>query len=300
MPDATPKTRRDARESAERKRGFDLLQGCLAPTLAEPLHFILCREYSTSYAKAVRRVVAALRAGDSATLTDEDDGLRAFVRRAVAPPAASSASKRPRRELLRVTADGGSQLLTPPMPEDTSKLALFIPACVDAATCSTWIERTERDYEPAALSVAGGGTVMNKDIRDNDTVVLTDAGFAATLWRKIRDAVPTIDGQRPLGLSDRLRFYRYSGGQSFAKHQDGATVLDGQQSKCTLLLYLSESFEGGATRLCVYDDAEIHRSIEVVPTVGAVFVFDHRLLHASTPVTSGVKYAMRTDVMFSV
>lgn len=33
---------------------------------------------------------------------------------------------------------------------------------------------------------------------------------------------------------------------------------------------------------------------------GDVLIFDHRLLHEGAAVTSGVKYAVRTDVMYSI
>ena len=39
-------------------------------------------------------------------------------------------------------------------------------------------------------------------------------------------------------------------------------MLDGQQSQLTVLLYLSDGFEGGATRLCVFDDRFVDRSID--------------------------------------
>ena len=58
--------------------------------------------------------------------------------------------------------------------------------------------------------------------------------------------------------------------------------------------------KGGRTRLCVFDDRFVDRSIDVQPDTGAAFVFDHKILHAGLPVTSGVKYALRTDVMFAI
>ena len=109
-----------------------------------------------------------------------------------------------------------------------------------------------------------------------------------------------VDGKAAVGLSEKLRFYKYSCGQSFAKHVDDATVLDGQQSRYTVIIYLDDRFEGGHTRLCVFDDRFVDRSIDVQPATGAAFIFDHRILHAGMPVTSGVKHALRTDVLYTV
>ena len=77
-------------------------------------------------------------------------------------------------------------------------------------------------------------------------------------------------------------------------------MLDGLQSHHTVLIYLNEQFEGGRTRLAVVDERYVDRSVDVQPASGAAFVFDHRILHAGMAVTSGVKYAVRTDVLFRV
>jgi len=242
----------------------------------------------------------------NAPLPCDEISLRAFVENALAPPTATTASQQKRpRQIAVVSAEsagGMPQRLTPPMPDDSEKLAVFIPSVMTAAEAQALVERAERlGFREATLTLAGGGTVSRPDIRDNDTVVFDDATTAARLWEGLRRHLPscTPDGRRALGLDARLRFYRYSDGQSFSKHQDGATVRDGSQSLWTLLLYLSDGFDGGATRLCVFDDREVSRSIDVHPATGACFVFDHGLLHSSTPITRGVKYVCRTDVMFS-
>ena len=213
---------------------------------------------------------------------------------------------------MRATdSEGGApSRIEPPLAEDSSKLAIFIPGVVDKASCQALIERTEASgYTLATMSVAGGGQVHRPDIRDNERVILWDASLASELWHGIQPHVPeTIDGKPAVGLSEKLRFYKYSTGQSFAKHIDDATVLEGMQSKLTVLLYLNDqsvcpfysTFDGGHTRLCVFDDRAVDRSIDVAPAAGAAFVFDHRILHAGQPVTRGVKYVLRTDVLYRV
>ena len=288
-----------------RKRALEVLQGASgSASVAASLEAIIDRQCTSSdFPKAVRRVVALLRRVHTSaeSLPEDEEAMAAFVGRALAPPVdACMASKRPRR--IQVIASTEPVPVTPPMPEDAHKVARYIPGVMDGSTCAELISRTEGTigYREATLSVAGGGSVSRPDIRDNDTCILTDEGLASSIWAQVRLHLPEhVDGKRAVGLNPRLRFYRYSTGQSFSKHTDGASVIDGQQSLWTILVYLNEGFGGGSTRLCVFDDRLVDRSIDVRPATGAAFVFDHSLLHASTPITSGVKYAVRSDVMFT-
>ena len=153
------------------------------------------------------------------------------------------------------------------------------------------------------MSVTGGGSVLRRDIRDNERCILTDAALASALWERLRarGAFPErLEGGalRAARLNERLRFYRYEAGQSFAKHMDDAyTAESGEVSQLTVLLYLNGGFGGGATRLCTWEEPD-ERAVEVQPTAGAAFIFDHKLLHSSTPCASGRKYVMRSDVIY--
>ena len=268
---------------------------------------IFCSDHE-SYNKAVRRVVAAARRAGASALPAADDAaaLSAFVESALSPPARALGLRETREiRVVRATDNGGApSRLEPPMPEDKERLALYVPRVLPEASCRELIQRTElAGYVPAMMSAVGGGQVLRPDIRDNERVILWDKDTADALWQSLRPHVPThVDGKSALGLSEKLRFYKYDGsrGQSFAKHIDDSTVLDGQQSQLTVLVYLNEGFEGGHTRLCVFDDRFVDRSVDVQPATGAAFVFDHRILHAGMPVTRGLKYAMRTDVLYSV
>lgn len=43
---------------------------------------------------------------------------------------------------------------------------------------------------------------------------------------------------------------------------------------------------------------EERRGVEVAPTAGTALLFRHRVLHEGAPVAAGVKYVLRTDVMY--
>ncbi len=63
-----------------------------------------------------------------------------------------------------------------------------------------------------------------------------------------------------------------------------------EQSFYSFLIYLNDDFEGGETAF---------RNIGTVkPKKGTALVFRHRLRHEGKELISGVKYVLRTDVMY--
>lgn len=126
---------------------------------------------------------------------------------------------------------------------------------------------------------------------------------------------------RPVGLNPSLRFLKYHDGNYFrresrsrrsescfftdesAAHFDGTyRTKEGKISFFTLHLYLNEPdedslLEGGATTFHALDWSG--RKLDVVPRVGRVLLFQQKgLLHSGEDVKRGVKFTMRTDVMY--
>lgn len=58
-----------------------------------------------------------------------------------------------------------------------------------------------------------------------------------------------------------------------------------------MLVYLNSLEDSGSTR---FRDAQV----DVFPRVGKAVLFRHELWHAGMPVNDGVKYVLRTDVLF--
>ena len=165
--------------------------------------------------------------------------------------------------------------------------------------CSELIKLSESlGYGDAPLSTSLG-PVMRKDIRNNYRVVVDDALRAASLWERAREFVPQrYRGCNSVGFNERLRFYRYDPGQLFDWHRDGCFERpSGERSLLTVLVYLNDNFTGGETS---FDEPEIQTGIlKIVPQPGLALFFDHPLLHKGEPVTSGRKYVLRTDVMYT-
>ena len=63
----------------------------------------------------------------------------------------------------------------------------------------------------------------------------------------------------------------------------------------TALFFLNDDFEGGRTRILEHD-----RAVDVVPEKGSVLFFHHPLLHEGEGVELGVKYILRSDVMYRI
>lgn len=165
--------------------------------------------------------------------------------------------------------------------------------------CKTLLDLgNKQTYAFAPITIDGSKGIFESrpDIRNNDRVILDDVWLADTIFNIIKKDLPQeFDGWSLLRLNERFRFYRYSSGQEFKKHRDGAYVVsETEESKLTLLIYLTDAFEGGSTKFFFKEKDDI----EVKPVIGNILVFDHNLLHSGEPVIEGCKYVLRTDVIY--
>jgi len=178
-----------------------------------------------------------------------------------------------------------------------------IAGFLSAAECEAYVRLGESiGYEEAPVSTAAG-MVMIKDVRNNDRIMLDDAQRAAGLWQRVRPVVPPRfkNKWQPVGVNERLRFYRYDVGQQFDWHHDGCFErANGERSFFTFMIYLNEDFEGGETSF--QDKGRVGDSFApfaVSPRTGMALLFHHPIAHKGEPVRRGRKYVLRTDVMFA-
>lgn len=159
--------------------------------------------------------------------------------------------------------------------------------------CSQLVARIEQLGPDAAPITTARGFVMRPDIRNNTRVIFDDVALARDLFARIADAIPTpLWGLRSVGANERFRCYRYEPGQRFAPHFDGAFRRDVDEvSQLTLMVYLNDGFGGGETAFHALGRT-------VVPRTGMALLFQHHVLHEGCSVTSGVKYVLRSDVMY--
>jgi predicted 2-oxoglutarate/Fe(II)-dependent dioxygenase YbiX len=177
--------------------------------------------------------------------------------------------------------------------DDTAPLVFTIDGVLSRSECAALIDRIETLGPTAAPITTAGGPVMRSEVRNNTRVMFDDAAFAQVLFERIAPHVPRpLCGMQPVGANERFRCYRYEVDQRFAPHYDGAFVRDEhERSLLTFMVYLNDGFRGGATDFHDFD-------VRVVPKTGTALLFQHLLLHEGCFVTSGVKYALRTDVMY--
>jgi prolyl 4-hydroxylase len=169
--------------------------------------------------------------------------------------------------------------------------AFLIEHFLTPAMCHHYIALGEETgYVPSEVNFRDGSRRAD-DIRNNDRVIVDDAALADSLFQRARALLPaTIDGWTLSGLNERFRFYRYGPGEYFKWHRDGVFARSpDEQSRLTFMMYLNGDVDGGATEF---------RTEFIQPQEGAALVFPHTLAHQGTEVLDGLKYVLRTDVMY--
>ena len=177
--------------------------------------------------------------------------------------------------------------------DGSAPLVFGVADVLTGAECAAMIAKIEELGPSDAPITTSRGFVMAPDIRNNTRVMFDDPAFAAELYARLDDALPArMFGMRKHGVNERFRCYRYAQGQRFAPHYDGAFCRSAHEvSQLTLMVYLNDGFGGGTTKF--YD-----HECEVAPRTGHALLFQHMQLHEGAVVTSGVKYVLRSDVMY--
>lgn len=147
--------------------------------------------------------------------------------------------------------------------------------------------------------------------RWNDRFMSDDKELAEILWQRIKPHLPkTVQAHgREWQIQDmntRFRFCKYIGGEGhyFGPHTDGEYIVDSNnRSLLTCMWYLNgvEEFEGGLTN---FIEPTVDKALKysVKPEPGLCVVFPQANLnfyHEGTQVLRGLKYILRTDIMFT-
>lgn len=180
--------------------------------------------------------------------------------------------------------------------------ATWIVTVSDVVTpdeCRELIDLAEAIGYGAAPITTAFGFLHAPEVRNNGRVMIDDTARASWLWERVRPHVPQKrEGWRVVGLNERFRYYRYEPGQYFRWHHDGAFRRSPrEQSLLTLMVYLNGDLLGGETEFETYSDTP-GDDLRVRPETGKVLLFEHAVRHQGAPVHAGVKYVLRTDVMY--
>ena len=167
------------------------------------------------------------------------------------------------------------------------------PRALSPARCAEYIDRFHANSAELAPIVGPGGEKIDLSLRNNTRIMWDDEDEAAELLSFVADTVPhSFRGSPLVGANERLRVYRYAPGEKQSAHWDTEVEFEERTSRVTLVFYLNEDFEGGHTNFPELDQ-------RVVPGTGDALIFQHRVLHVAEPVTSGVKYVLRTDLFYA-
>jgi len=176
----------------------------------------------------------------------------------------------------------------------------------------------------ASEAIGFGRTSYPQAYRGNLRLITTDHGLAAALWERVRPYVPeTIELRgdqlgkstwRAVGLNEVFRIAKYYEGHRFGAHCDAWFQRHSdERSFFTLNVYTNTVApeNGGRTRFyCEGSErrarykAEQEGAIDlaVQPEAGLAVVFRHgpqdELLHDGERLSGGVKYLLRSDVMY--
>lgn len=173
---------------------------------------------------------------------------------------------------------------------------ILIPNVWSKKQCDAWITKTETlGYSDAAVETPAGlvkATHIRKNQKreDIDTELVRESLLH---WQKHLDTVNSTIVLK--NLFHIWRTYRYREGDRFIRHRDGKKTIGNDVSAMTALLYLNDNFVGGETVFYPESDS-VGDPIVIVPATGALVLFEHNVWHSSTPVVTGVKYVLRTDV----
>lgn len=196
------------------------------------------------------------------------------------------------------------------LPGGLEGMGIVLSNVFSRRECQQIIQETEKlGYGSLGRSKTGGA------YRGNSRLQCIDAGgsFTEALWKRIIPYIPTkesIPGE-PLwvasGLNDHYRFARYRKGQGFAKHVDKQTILE--HERCSILtvnIYLNDIAPElrGRTRFYAKPGGLGKPVAETGGVAGSVAIFkqtavDYSPWHDGDKLLGGLKYLMRTDVMYT-
>jgi hypothetical protein len=166
------------------------------------------------------------------------------------------------------------------------------------------------------------GPTRGEAFRDNDRISVHDAILAEKLWKSglsnffldIR-----VRGKAAVGLNPNIRFYKYKIGQHFGQHIDESVDLGGgNTTEYTLLIYLNGGLKSKGKKILNSAQSSTREALiggetvfyaprkgivaEVAPIAGMALFHIHGpqcMLHEARVVSKGVKYVLRSDVLFA-
>lgn len=167
---------------------------------------------------------------------------------------------------------------------------------LSAEECDEWVREAEAAPDDGETVKIGG---LYNTIEDPDKAAILFSRLCSHL------SIRSLPDWRPVGVNENFRILKYLPEEEFPVHQDPSYSRPhghedhGDVSFTTLIIYLNAGFTGGETVFHPFGEGTPAAPVRtIVPRKGMAVVFPHTLHHASTPIVTGIKYTLRTDVMF--
>lgn len=175
--------------------------------------------------------------------------------------------------------------------------------------CDKLIQWTDTQVWEDRLTLTTGikeADELERDLRTSKRIKkVSNQEFADILTARINKFMPQIleDGRTIRPVFETFRFDKYVQGGHFRPHYDDSKmrsdgVLRGESSVFTLMIWLNDEYEGGATHFlpCKLHDKDVY----VRGKAGDALVFWQRgMLHEGTDTVSGTKIICHSNVMYS-
>lgn len=162
--------------------------------------------------------------------------------------------------------------------------------------CKAWIRYMEDDITMELTQQRGNRYYAQRECHRFQR---DDSIMARRLFERMQKETPNLlaalpqFGGPPIICNPNLRLYKYTKGMSFGKHVDGSHPVEGfGKTRLTVLIYLS-TCQGGAT--------SFEPGVSFSPREGAMLLHVHGddcLEHEGKPVKGGIKYILRTDLVY--
>lgn len=184
------------------------------------------------------------------------------------------------------------------------RFARIVRNVVSSEDCAALISSVNaKGFTPALFNIGGSKQQLLLGRRNGHRVVVDSLELADWLFQVLRPFLPNEleDGSLLVELNERCRFLCYTPGQRFPAHCDGMFERpehhphSGDFSFITVQLYLHDvpTLYGGATEFTLPGRPK-HQ-----PEAGSALLFTQDLMHEGCLVQDGVKYTLRTEVMYA-
>jgi len=183
---------------------------------------------------------------------------------------------------------------------------IYINKCIPDNLCIETVYRIENEK---IFKLCNFGETVNLNYRNSSEVKIEDKKITDSFWDYIQKYTPkTYDGYKLVGPDfKRVYLLRYFKGQFFKKHYDGFSEDgNGNRSKLTAMVYLNTMNvdTGGATRFYAEPCKNViltnlNSTMDILPEIGKLVIFDHRILHEGMPILDGYKYCIRFNILYT-